>query len=84
MDSIIFENDKVLCGECKQLVGKDGGTKLSFCPRCGNPLNLSALEKLETRINKEKITLLYEAIDEIEEGNNPLDVLNTFIEELKD
>lgn len=84
MQSIIFKDDKVLCGECHQTVGKDGQTKLSFCPRCGNPLTLNALEKLETKINHEKILTLYEAIDEIEDGADALSVLNQFIEELKD
>lgn len=84
MESIIIEDGKVLCGECKQTVGKDGDTKLSFCPRCGNPLNLPALEKLESKINHEKILTLYEAIDEIEDGRNALEVLREFIEELKD
>ena len=84
MQSIIFKDDKVLCGECKQTVGKDGETKLSFCPRCGNPLNLDALIKLENKINHQKILTLYEAIDEIEDGADALSVLNQFIEELKD
>lgn len=84
MESIIFEDEKVLCGECRQTVGKDGETKLSFCPRCGNPLNLPAFEKLESKINHEKILTLYEAIDEIQDGRDAIEVLKEFIEELKD
>ena len=84
MQSVIYSEGKVLCGECKQTIGKDKETKLSFCPRCGNPLNLPALEKLESKINHEKIITLYEAIDEIEDGRNAIEVLKEFIDELKD
>ena len=84
MQSIIYSDDKVLCGECNQIVGKDGSTKLSFCPRCGNPLNLNAMAKLESKINHEKILTLYEAIDEIEEGSDAIETLKSFIQQLKD
>lgn len=83
MDSIIYEDGKTLCGECKQIVSKDHDCKLSFCPRCGNPLNINALEKFEEKVNHEKIFILYEAIDEITDGADALEVLNRYIKELK-
>lgn len=83
MESLIYENNKVLCGECKQQVGTDNQCKLHFCPKCGNPLNLKALEQYEQKTAKDKIVLLYELLDEIEEGNDAKQTILNFIEELK-
>ena len=83
METLIYENDKVFCGECKQQVGKASECKLSFCPKCGNALNLNALAKNEQKSAKEKIVLLYELLDEIEEGHDAKQTIKNFIEELK-
>lgn len=82
MESLKIEKDKVICAECGQQVGKDGETKLSFCPKCGNPLNINALEQFEKKVAKQTIVTLYEAIDEIEDGEDALEVLNRYIKEL--
>lgn len=57
-----IDGDKVVCLNCNVVVGKNQ-TKFSFCPRCGAPLNLNAGLQLEKYVNKEKLKLLYDVLD---------------------
>ena len=72
----------IYCGDCGQKVSKDGALKLNFCPRCGNPLNINASVKLEKFINHEKTVILYELLDEIEEGKDPKQTIEQFVKDL--
>lgn len=61
------DGEKVICLNCNVIVGKQE-TKFNFCPKCGSPLNLKAGVIDEKKINREKLKLLYEILDEGESG----------------
>lgn len=84
MQGIKVDGENISCAECGQKVSKDGSLKLNFCPKCGNPLNINSSVKLEKLINHEKIVMLYELLDEINEGANATDTINNYISELNE
>ena len=84
MSTVKFENGKVYCAECNQTVSKDETLKLNFCPKCGNPLNIDASVKQEKNINHQKIIMLYELLDTINDGNNAPKTIEQFIKELNE
>ena len=84
MSTVKFENGKVYCAECKQLVSKDEQLKLNFCPKCGNPLNIDASVKQEKAINHQKIIMLYELLDTINDGNHATSTIEEYIKELNE
>ncbi len=84
MNGIKTDGQNITCASCGQKVSKDGTLKLNFCPKCGNPLNIDASVKYEKTINHEKLVMLYELIDTINENNEDAKkVINDFIKELE-
>ena len=84
MNGIKTDGQNITCASCGQKVSKDGILKLNFCPKCGNPLNIDASVKYEKTINHEKLVMLYEIADAIEEsGNDAKNVINQFIKEFE-
>lgn len=76
---------EIACAECGQVLAKDGKLKANFCPKCGNPLNIDASVKYEKAVNHEKLVMLYELIDTINENNEDAKkVINNFIKELEE
>ena len=63
------------------VVGK-GETKFNFCPKCGSPLNFKAGTFEEKKLNREKLKLLYEIVDECE--NDYENKLKQCIKELEE
>lgn len=84
MNGIKVEGQKITCAECGQNVSKDGKLILNFCPKCGNPLNIQANVKYEKKVAKDKIIMLYELLDLIEEGNDATTQIKEFIKELNE
>lgn len=84
MNGIKTDGQNITCANCDQKVSKDGTLKLNFCPKCGNPLNIDASVKYEKAVNHEKLVMLYEIVDAIEEsGNDAKNVINQFIKEFE-
>ncbi len=75
------DGEKVICLNCDVVVGK-GETKFNFCPKCGSPLNFKAGTFEEKKINREKLKLLYEIVDECE--NDYENKLKQCIKELEE
>lgn len=76
---------EIACAECGQVLAKDGKLKANFCPKCGNPLNISASVKYEKEVNKDKLIMLYEILDEQQESNASFkDLINSYIKELNE
>ena len=68
-NGIKVSNGIITCARCGQKVSKDGELKLNYCPKCGNPLNIKANVETEKMINHEKLVMLYEIKDQLEEQN---------------
>ncbi len=85
MKGIRTDGNNITCAECGQKVSKDGTLKLNFCPKCGNPLNIDASVKYEKSVNQEKLVMLYELIDTINDSNEDTKkVINDFINQLEE
>ncbi len=84
MQGIKVDGKIISCAECGQKVSNDGSLKLNFCPKCGNPLNINASVKYEKAVNHEKLVMLYELIDEVNEGANAVDTINNYISQLNE
>lgn len=82
MNGIKSVGKEYACAECNQKVSKDGKIALNFCPKCGNPLNITASVKYETQVAKEKTQMLYELLDLINEGADATKQIKSFIKEL--
>ena len=82
MNGIKSVGNEYSCAECNQKVSKDGKIMLNFCPKCGNPLNINASVKYENQVSKEKTLMLYELLDLIQEGKDPVKQIKSFIKEL--
>ena len=85
MNGIRIDGNNVTCASCGQKVSKDGELKLNFCPKCGNPLNIDASVKYEKEVNHEKVVMLYELLDELDEKENKEAVkkINEYIDQLE-
>ena len=55
------------CAYCNAKVSTD---IYNFCPICGNPLNMQAINFYEQKINREKLNLLTELVSEIKDKNS--------------
>ena len=84
MEGIETRNGETYCAECGQKVSKDGKVIVNFCPKCGNALNIEASVKQEKEISKQKLIMLYEMEERVNEGENLDAVLKEFIKELKE
>lgn len=85
MQGIKTQNGEIFCAECNQKVSKDKDLKLNFCPKCGNPLNMDAMVKLDKYVEHEKIVMLYTLIDDLEEsGKTPKELIEQYIKELNE
>ena len=85
MQGIKTQNGEIFCAECNQKVSKDNELKLNFCPKCGNPLNIDAMVKLEKYVEHEKIVLLYTLIDDLEQsGQDAKTLAEKYIKELNE
>ena len=85
MEGIRIDGEKITCAGCGQKVSKDGTLKLNFCPKCGNPLNINASVQYEKSVNHEKLVMLYELLDTINDSNEDAKmVINDFINQLEE
>jgi len=78
------EENIPVCMNCGAKVGKDRKPQINFCANCGTPMNMQSAIKLEETMTQEKLNVIYEALEEIENGKDAKTVLKTFIKELSE
>ena len=76
-----FKDDDgvIACANCGAVVGHDGKLSNNFCAKCGNPLTADGLYLRGDEYTKERIKLIFEIKQDVDEGNDIHEILNDYI-----
>ena len=80
---IISKDGEMYCASCQLKVSKEGELKYHFCPKCGNPLDMTSMAAAEKLVNHEVLVALYDIKNLIDDGEDAKVVIEKYIAELK-
>lgn len=76
--------DLLICANCNSVVGKNEKLLCNFCPKCGNPISIDAINLRGNEYTEQRIKLIYEIKQDVENGNDINKILEDYIKSINE